>query len=390
MAVYNRIAEFHDDLARIRRDIHAHPETAFEETRTAKIVADELESYGIEVHTGLATTGVVGTLKVGSSGRTIGLRADMDALDLYELNEFDHKSVHNGKMHGCGHDGHTTMLLGAARYLAETKNFDGTVRFIFQPAEENVAGARVMIADGLFDKFDCQDVYGMHNTPGLAVGKFAVNSGPVMASADFFEVKISGVGAHGAFPHQGNDPVVIAAQMVTAFQTIVSRRTDPLDSTVISVTQIHAGHTTNVIAEEATLSGTTRALKLETQDMVEREMRQVAMGIGAAFGAQVEFTYDRRYLPTINTATEAEFSAQAVAEIVGSENLLRNELPVMGAEDFSWMLNERPGCYVRIGNGEEGGPGGCHVHNPNYDFNDEILTIGASYWSKLVEMQLET
>jgi len=389
VAVYNRIAEFHDDLERIRRDIHAHPETAFEETRTAKIVADELASYGIDVHTGLATTGVVGTLKVGSSNRTIGLRADMDALDLYELNEFDHKSVHNGKMHGCGHDGHTTMLLGAARYLAETKNFDGTVRFIFQPAEENVAGARVMIADGLFDKFDCQDVYGMHNTPGLAVGKFAVNSGPVMASADFFEVKISGVGAHGAFPHQGNDPVVIAAQMVTAFQTIVSRRTDPLDSTVISVTQIHAGHTTNVIAEDAILSGTTRALKLETQDMLEREMHQVAMGIGAAFGAQIEFTYDRRYLPTINTATEAEFSAQAVAEIVGDDNLLRNELPVMGAEDFSWMLNERPGCYVRIGNGEEGGPGGCHVHNPNYDFNDEILTIGASYWSKLVEMQLE-
>jgi len=389
VAVYNRIAEFHDDLERIRRDIHAHPETAFEETRTAKIVADELASYGIDVHTGLATTGVVGTLKVGSSNRTIGLRADMDALDLYELNEFDHKSVHNGKMHGCGHDGHTTMLLGAARYLAETKNFDGTVRFIFQPAEENVAGARVMIADGLFDKFDCQDVYGMHNTPGLAVGKFAVNSGPVMASADFFEVKISGVGAHGAFPHQGNDPVVIAAQMVTAFQTIVSRRTDPLDSTVISVTQIHAGHTTNVIAEDAILSGTTRALKLETQDMLEREMHQVAMGIGAAFGAQIEFTYDRRYLPTINTATEAEFSAQAVAKIVGDDNLLRNELPVMGAEDFSWMLNERPGCYVRIGNGEEGGPGGCQVHNPNYDFNDEILTIGASYWSKLVEMQLE-
>lgn len=390
MAIYNRIAEFHDDLTRIRRDIHAHPETAFEEQRTAKVVSDELKSYGIEVHNGLAKTGVVGTLKVGSGSRTIGLRADMDALDLYELNEFDHKSVTNGKMHGCGHDGHTTMLLGAARYLAETKNFDGTVHFIFQPAEENVAGGRVMVEDGLFDKFNCQDVYGMHNTPGLAVGKFLVNPGPMMASADFFEVKITGVGAHGAFPHQGNDPVIVAAQMVTAFQTIVSRRTDPLDSSVISVTQINAGHTSNVIAEEATLTGTTRALKTETQDMIEREMRQVVEGIAAAFGVQAELTYDRRYLPTINTATETEFAAAAAGEIVGTDQVMRDEPPVMGAEDFSWMLKERPGCYIRIGNGVEGGPGGCHVHNPNYDFNDEVLTIGASYWSKLVEMQLAT
>jgi hippurate hydrolase len=388
VAVYNRIADFHDDLKRIRRDIHAHPETAFEEERTAKVVADELASYGMDVHTGLAKTGVVGTLKVGTSDRTIGLRADMDALDLYELNEFDHKSVHNGKMHGCGHDGHTTMLLGAARYLAETKNFDGTVHFIFQPAEENVAGGRVMVQDGLFDMFNCQDVYGMHNSPGLPVGTFLVNPGPMMASADFFEVRITGVGAHGAFPHQGNDPVVIAAQMITAFQTVAARRTDPLDSVVVSVTQVHAGHTTNVIPEDAVLSGTTRALKKETQDMIEREMRQIAEGIGAAFGAHIEFTYDRRYLPTINTPAETEFAAEAVAEIVGSEHLLRDQPPVMGAEDFSWMLAERPGCYIRIGNGVEGGPGGCHVHNPNYDFNDEILTIGASYWSKLVEMQL--
>ncbi len=388
MAIYNRIAEFHDDLTRIRRDIHAHPETAFEEVRTADIVASELESYGIEVHRGLAKTGVVGSLKVGNGTKSIGLRADMDALDLYELNEFDHKSVHEGKMHGCGHDGHTTMLLGAARYLAETKNFNGTVNFIFQPAEENVAGGRVMVEEGLFDQFHCDAVYGMHNSPGLAVGKFLVNPGPMMASADFFEVKITGTGAHGAFPHQGNDPVVVAAAIIMAFQSVAARRADPLDSVVVSVTQVNAGHTTNVIPEEATISGTTRALKIETQDMIERELRQIAEGIGAAHGAKIEYTYDRRYLPTINTEGETEKAAAAAADIVGVDNILRDEPPVMGAEDFSWMLSRRPGCYIRVGNGVEGGPGGCHVHNPNYDFNDDVLTIGASYWSKLVENEL--
>jgi len=388
VAIYNRIAEFHDDLTRIRRDIHAHPETAFEEERTADVVAGELESYGIEVHRGLAKTGVVGTLKVGNGTKAIGLRADMDALDLFELNEFDHKSVHDGKMHGCGHDGHTTMLLGAARYLAETKNFDGTVNFIFQPAEENVAGGRVMVEEGLFDKFHCDAVYGMHNSPGLAVGKFLVNPGPMMASADFFEVKITGTGAHGAFPHQGNDPVVVAAAIIMAFQSVAARRADPLDSVVVSVTQVNAGHTTNVIPEEATISGTTRALKLDTQDMIERELRQIAEGIGAAHGANIEYTYDRRYLPTINTEGETEKAAAAAADIVGVENILRDEPPVMGAEDFSWMLSRRPGCYIRVGNGVEGGPGGCHVHNPNYDFNDDVLTIGASYWSRLVENEL--
>ena len=388
MAIYNRIAEFHDDLTRIRRDIHAHPETAFEEVRTADIVASELESYGIEVHRGLAKTGVVGSLKVGNGTKSIGLRADMDALDLYELNEFDHKSVHEGKMHGCGHDGHTTMLLGAARYLAETKNFNGTVNFIFQPAEENVAGGRVMVEEGLFDQFHCDAVYGMHNSPGLAVGKFLVNPGPMMASADFFEVKITGTGAHGAFPHQGNDPVVVAAAIIMAFQSVAARRADPLDSVVVSVTQVNAGHTTNVIPEEATISGTTRALKIETQDMIERELRQIAEGIGAAHGAKIEYTYDRRYLPTINTEGETEKAAAAAADIVGVDNILRDEPPVMGAEDFSWMLSRRPGCFIRVGNGVEGGPGGCHVHNPNYDFNDDVLTIGASYWSKLVENEL--
>ena len=389
MIIDNRIAASHDELTRIRRDIHAHPETAFEEERTAGIVAKLLESYRIEVHRGLAKTGVVGTLKVGNGTKSIALRAELDALNIYELNEFDHKSVHEGKMHACGHDGHTTMLLGAARYLAETKHFDGTVYFVFQPAEENLAGVRVMVEDGLFDKFPCEAVYGMHNAPGLPVGKFAVTSGPVLASADFFEVKITGVGAHAGYPQHGNDPVVAVGAIINAFQTVAARRTDPLDSTVVSITQVHAGHTTNVIAEEAVLSGTTRALKPKTQDMIERELRQIAEGVGVTYGVGIEFSYDRRYLQTINTETETKKAGAAAAAIVGAENILRDGPPSMGTEDFSWMLNQRPGCFIFIGNGVEGGPGGCHVHNPNYDFNDEILPLGVSYWSRLVEQELK-
>ncbi|MCW5731297.1 MAG: amidohydrolase [Alphaproteobacteria bacterium] len=383
MSVIPRIAAMQQEMQGWRHHLHAHPETAFQEHMTADFVAEKLKSFGIEVHRGLAKTGVVGTLKAGSGNRAIGLRADMDALDLTEMNDFAHKSRHEGKMHGCGHDGHTTMLLGAAKYLAETRAFDGTVHFIFQPAEENEAGGRVMVAEGLFEKFPVEGVYGMHNMPGTDVGKIAVRVGPMMASADFFFVTVKGVGAHGAFPHTGIDPIPIAAQMVTAIQGIVSRNADPMDAAVVSVTQIHGGHTTNVIPEDVTFSGTTRAFKAEVQDMMERRIREIVEGIAAAHGAKVEYRYDRRYPPTVNSAEETELAAQAAAEVVGAENVLRDLPPVMGAEDFGWMLKARPGSYVWIGNGA--GEGSCMVHNPRYDFNDRILPIGASYWARLAE-----
>lgn len=388
MAVINRIADFHNDMVEWRHDIHAHPETAFEEVRTAGVVAEKLQSFGMEVHTGLAKTGVVGVLKCGNSDRKIGLRADMDALDLQELADVAHKSKHDGKMHACGHDGHTTMLLGAARYLAETKNFDGTIYFIFQPAEENEAGGRLMVDEGLFDQFPCTDVYGMHNMPGIPVGQIALMPGPMMASADFFEIVVTGVGAHGAMPHQGVDPILVGSEIITGLQRIVSRTVDPLKQAVISATKFQSGHTTNVIPETALIAGTTRAFSTKVQDIMEEEIRRVAEGIAAAHGATIAYTYDRRYAPTINTPEETEIAHRAAATVVGEENVRRDLDPTMGAEDFSWMLQARPGCYIWVGNGESGEPGGCMVHNPNYDFNDEVLPIGASYWVKLVEQEL--
>ncbi|MGO1117237.1 M20 aminoacylase family protein [Rhodovibrionaceae bacterium A322] len=375
-----------DELTAIRRDIHMHPETAFEEHRTADIVAEKLESWGIDVHRGLAKTGVVGTLKAGTANRAIGLRADLDALDLHELNDFDHKSKYEGKMHGCGHDGHTVMLLGAAKYLAETKNFDGTVQFIFQPAEENVAGGRVMISDGLFEKFPVEEVYGMHNMPGFELGKFAMRKGPVMASADFFELTITGVGGHGAYPHKAVDPVLLAAQVILAWQGIVSRNTDPVEASVISVTEMKGGHTTNVIPESVVLRGTTRSFLPEIQKMIETNMEKIARGIVESQGGTMEFIYDPRYASTINTPEQTDKAAKAARAIVGAENVDTHTPQMMGAEDFSWMLRERPGCYLFIGN--DGPDGGCHVHNPNYDFNDGNLTIGASFWAELVEQEL--
>ena len=387
MPIKDEIAKFADDMCAWRRDIHAHPETAFEETRTSDIVAEKLRSFGIEVHRGLAKTGVVGTLAVGNSNRAIGLRADLDALDILEENTFDHVSTHPGKMHACGHDGHTTMLLGAAKYLSETRRFNGTVQFIFQPAEENEAGGRVMCEEGLFDLFPVEAVYGMHNQPGLPLGKFGVRVGPSMASADMFEITIKGKGSHAAHPHQGADPIVTGAEIVTALQRIISRSANPIEAAVISVTQFHAGTNTNVIPETAIIKGTCRTLSGSVQDMIEARMEEVATGIAHAHGLTAEFTYDRRYPVLVNTKEETLKAIKAAQAVAGADNVSTDHPPTMGSEDFAWMLQHNPGCYIRVGNGE-GEDGGCVVHNPNYDFNDEASVYGASYWAALVEQEL--
>jgi amidohydrolase len=384
MAIINRIAEFHAEMTAWRRDIHRHPETAFEEKRTAEIVAEKLASFGIEVHRGLAGTGVVGTLKGrAANGRAIGLRADMDALHVHEVNGFSHKSVNEGRMHACGHDGHTTMLLGAAKYLAETRNFDGTVHFIFQPAEENEGGGRVMVEEGLFQKFPVESVYGLHNWPGMPVGQFAVRPGPMMAAYDVFEIVVTGKGSHAAMPHQGIDTVVVASQIVNALQTISSRNTSPLDSVVVSVTQIHGGDTWNVIPEQVTLRGTTRSFRVEVQDRIEPSIRRIAEGICSAMGAAMTLRYERRYPPTVNSVNETETAAVVAAEVAGLANVHRDPTPSMGSEDFAFLLQARPGCYIWMGNGSD--EGDRRLHSPHYDFNDDALPVGASYWAKLVE-----
>jgi amidohydrolase len=383
MPIIDRIRELHGEMTAWRRDIHAHPETAFEEHRTSQIVAGLLTAFGLEVHRGLAKTGVVGTLRAGSGGHAIGLRADLDALHIREQNTFAHRSNYEGKMHACGHDGHTTMLLGAAKYLAATRHFDGTVHFIFQPAEENEGGGRAMVEEGLFERFPCEAVYGMHNWPGMPVGQFGAMPGPVMASFDIFEIAIAGRGAHGAMPHTGIDPVVAGSALVQALQTIPSRTVNPVDAAVVSVTQFHAGDTWNVIPAEATLRGTTRAFRPEVQDAIEVGVRRITAGIDAAYGTASTVRYERRYPPTINAERETAIAAAAIAKVVGAQNVLTDLQPTMGAEDFAFMLQAKPGCYVWIGNGP--GDGGCILHNPRYDFNDEILPIGASYWATLAE-----
>ncbi len=382
MAILEQIKVLHGEMAEWRHDIHAHPETAFEEQRTSALVAKKLESFGLSVHRGLGRTGVVGTLSAGTGKRAVGLRADMDALHIQEKNAFGHRSQHEGKMHACGHDGHTTMLLGAAKYLAETKNFDGTVHFIFQPAEENEGGGREMVEQGLFDKFPCDSVYGMHNWPGMPVGQFGLRSGPMMASFDIFEIELTGRGSHAALPHTGIDPVVAASALVQALQSITSRNVDPIESSVVSVTQIHAGDTWNVIPDAAVLRGTTRAFRPEVQDLIERRVREISSGIAATYGTQVKVRYERRYPPTVNAARETEICASVLERMVGAENVVRVP-PVMGSEDFAFMLQAKAGCYVFVGNGP--GEGGCMLHNPHYDFNDEVLPLGAGYWASLVE-----
>ena len=380
-------------IGAIRRDIHAHPELCFEEKRTADVVAAQLTQWGIPIHRGMGTTGVVGIVKAGTSSRAIGLRADMDALPMQEFNTFDHASKHAGKMHACGHDGHTAMLLAAAQQFSKQANFDGTVYLIFQPAEEGGGGAREMIKDGLFEQFPMEAVFGMHNWPGSEVGKFGVSAGPVMASSNEFKITIRGKGGHAAMPHNGLDPVPVACQMVQAFQTIISRNKKPIDAGVISVTMIHAGEATNVIPDSCELQGTVRTFSIEVLDMIEQRMGEIAKHTAAAFGMECSFEFRRNYPPTINSAKEAEFARKVMASIVGEANVGTQE-PTMGAEDFAYMLMAKPGCYAFIANGDgahrEMGHGGgpCMLHNPSYDFNDSLIPLGATYWVKLAEAWL--
>jgi hippurate hydrolase len=382
----NTIKELEDlqkEMQSWRRDIHAHPEIAFEEHRTAQVVAEKLESFGIEVETGIAGTGVVGTLKKGTGNRSIGLRADLDALLINEANDFEHKSKNPGKMHACGHDGHTVMLLGAAKYLAKQGNFDGTVNFIFQPAEENEGGGKAMIDDGLFDKYPVESVYGMHNIPGMPVASFAIKPGPIMAAFDVFNVRIIGKGGHAAMPQTTIDPIIIGTKIVEAYQSIVSRFINPQEPAVLSVTQFHAGDAYNVIPNDIEIKGCTRCFSPEVQKQLEDQMKQITKSICEAYGASYEFEFERRYPATINSEDESEIAGKVAQQMVGKDRVNLSPTPAMGSEDFAYMLQEKPGSYIWIGNGD--GEGSCMVHNPGYDFNDEILPIGATYWVKMTE-----
>lgn len=390
MAIIGRIAVFHDELTEWRRDIHAHPELGFEETRTSEFVARKLADFGCEVFRGIGKTGVVGRLRAGNLQRSIGLRADMDALPIEEATNLAYRSQNAGHMHACGHDGHTTMLLGAARYLAETRYFDGIVHLIFQPAEEGLGGGAAMVADRLFDRFPCDAIFGMHNRPGLAVGKFQIRTGPAMAGGAYFDIAVTGRGAHGARPESGIDPVVAASHIAIALQTIVSRNVRPLDTAVVSVTQIHAGEAYNVIPERAVIRGTARCFTRETMAMIEANMRRIAAGVAGGFGATAEVEFRIIFPPLINDAEAARFIADVAADLVGADNVNRDGALVMASEDFSYMLEQRPGAYIAIGNGDgaNGGGGACEVHNPGYDFNDAALPFGASLFARLVERKL--
>jgi len=379
-----------DEFRRLRHDLHAHPELAFEEQRTADVVAEKLSQWQIPIHRGLGKTGVVGMLKAGQSPRAIGLRADMDALPIDEQNQFAHASQHPGKMHACGHDGHTAMLLAASHYLASQRNFDGTVYLIFQPAEEGAGGADAMIKDGLFERFPMQQVFGMHNWPGMAVGQIAASEGPVMAAFSNFRIVVRGKGCHAAMPHLGLDPLPVAAQIVTALQTIVSRSVNPLDAAVVSVTTIHGGQAHNVIADDCELTGTVRAFSAEVMALAESRMRELVNHICQAHGLGAELDFRPGYPVTFNQRQPVAVARQVIAELVGESNLLTQQ-PTMGAEDFAYMLQQVPGCYCHIGNGSgahraiDHGAGPCELHNASYDFNDDLLALGASYWVRLVE-----
>lgn len=384
MQLIEEIVGFAPEIALIRRDIHAHPELAYAENRTAALVAERLGAWGLEVATGIGGTGVVGTLR-GEGPASVGLRADMDALPLQELNEFGHRSTHAGRMHACGHDGHVAMLLAAARFLAANPPPRGTVHFIFQPAEEHGAGAQAMIDDGLFERFPCDAVYGMHNWPGMSVGTFGLCAGPMLASANEFEITIQGQGSHAALPHTGRDPIWIACQIAIALQGIVSREKKPVDAAVLSVTQIHAGDAYNIVPDQAVIRGTVRTFDSRVTDLFERRITEIGQTLPTAFGASGKVVFERTYPPLVNHPAETDFARGIAAGLVGADKVIEFE-PTMGSEDFAYMLLARPGCYIGIGNGDGGhreaghGAGACVLHNPSYDFNDEIIPLGASYW----------
>jgi len=385
MQIPARIHAMHAELTAWRRDIHAHPELGFEEHRTSDFVAQKLAEFGCEVYRHVGKTGVVGVLQTGN-GPSIGLRADMDALPIEEANDVPYRSRSPGRMHACGHDGHTTMLLGAARYLAETKNFDGTAIFIFQPAEEGLGGAKAMLEDRLFDRFPCDSIFGMHNTPGLPIGKFAIRPGAMMAGGAFFDITVTGSGSHGARPESGIDPVLAACHIVTALQAIVSRNLSPSDTAVVSATAIHGGDAYNVIPQRAIIRGTARAFSSQTMKQIEDRIRRIAQGVATGLGAVAELDFRTLFAPLVNDPLQAQFMADAAAEIVGEAQVERQRGIVMASEDFSFMLEARPGAYINIGNGDV--EGSAPVHNPHYDFNDDALPLGASLYARIVEKKL--
>jgi len=380
----------HTELTALRRDLHAHPELGFEEHRTAEVVTGELDRLGLEYHAGVGKTGVVAVIpgQRQDSGRAVGLRADMDALPMHEENDFPHVSRFKGRMHGCGHDGHTAMLLGAARYLAGSRRFDGTVYLIFQPGEEGFGGGKAMVDDGLFERFPADEIYALHNWPALPPGTIAVRPGPMMAASDRIEIHIEGRGGHGAHPHLAVDPVLVAGHIITATQSIIARNVSPIDTAVISLCAMHAGNLAamSVIPRDARLVGTVRTFRPQTQDAIERRLSELVHSIAAAFGASATLKYERAYPATINSEREAEFAAAVADALVGRENVVRDLEPSMGSEDFSFMLQRRPGAYARLGQG--GADGGFFLHNSRYDFNDEVIPVGAGYMAALAERAL--
>jgi amidohydrolase len=390
MRILPEILDSKEEIQNIRRDIHSYPELMFEEVRTAKVIADQLKAWGIEAHTGLGKTGVVGVIKGKlGAGKSIGLRADIDALPVAEHNVFSHASKNQGRMHACGHDGHTAMLLGAAKYLSNHRDFKGTINLIFQPAEEGGGGAREMMRDGLFEKFPCDAVFGLHNWPGMPEGHFGITPGPMMASSNEFKITVRGRGAHAALPHNGADPIIAASQLVGALQNIITRHKRPIDQAVLSITQIHGGYTSNVIPDDAWIAGTIRTFTIPVLDLIETRLRIIANSITAAFDCSAEVEFERNYPPLINHVKESAFATQVMQNLVGEQRVEANLEPTMGSEDFAFMLEKVPGCYVFLGNGDGDhrstghGLGPCNLHNPSYDFNDELIPVGISYWVNL-------